>query len=169
MVGPRTICLLCSTENCDDQVNLCVNCCIDVSVRVRGFTHSPLHDMVQVRRVIHDRDLASLAMFAKEAVDRGKFAISSSSRSKQLPVEVAADVDVDPKWHCSCCDDPIYMPCWFCMTCGTSGYYLPHYAINTSSFTDQPQRKKRSFAIPAIPQMQLATKRNIVMLTPWYD
>ena len=115
MVGPRTICLLCSTENYDDQVNLCVNCCIDVSVRVRGFTHSPLHDMVQVRRVIHNRDLASLATSAKEAVDRMKFAIS---RSKQLEV---ANVDVDPKWHCSCCDDPIYMPCWVCMTCGTSG------------------------------------------------
>lgn len=125
LVGPRTICLLCSTENCDDQVNLCVKCCIDVPVRVRGFTHSPLHDMVQVRRVVHNRALGSLATSAKEAVDRGKFAIG---RSKQLE---GADVDVDPKWYCSCCDDPIYMPCWVCMTCAKETFICD--ACNTAN------------------------------------
>jgi hypothetical protein len=84
--------------------------------------------MVQVRRVVQNRDKRSWITSAREAATRGKFAIS---RPKQLE---GAEVNVDPKWRCSCCDDPITMPCWFCVTCGTCRI-LPSRSILLTSFT----------------------------------
>jgi len=107
MVGSRTTCLLCLSESYEDQLDLCADCCLNVSVVVGRFNHTPLHDMVQFRQVVHNRDLPRLVSFAKEAVDRGKFTV------KQMP---SADAAVD-HWTCSWCRDPIQLPCWFCTTC----------------------------------------------------
>jgi hypothetical protein len=84
--------------------------------------------MVQARKVVQNRDKRSWITSAREAATRGKFAIS---RPKQLG---GADVSVDPKWRCSCCDDPITMPCWFCATCGTCRI-LPSRSIPLISCT----------------------------------
>lgn len=117
IIGPRTICLLCTSE--DDQVDLC-NSCIKEPVRRREFTHSPLHDMVQVRQVVHRRDRLSLIASAREAVNQVKFGIGGSNQLESL------DASIGPKWRCSRCDHAIHIPCWFCIICGTRGYY-PEY------------------------------------------
>ena len=111
IVGLRTTCLICVYEDYTNQLDLCESC-IGEPVHKPQFNHSPLHDMVQVRRVVHIRDKRSFITSAKAAVVSGKFKIS---RPKQLE---GADVSADPKWRCCCCDNPISMPCWFCVTCG---------------------------------------------------
>ena len=113
MVGPRTTCLLCVSEGYDSQIDLCHGC-IGVPVRTQQFTHSPLHDMVQVRRVVHSRDIRSLITSAKEAVDRGMFAIGISEQ-----IANANSVSPQLEWCCSCCGGLLCMPCWLCVACGT--------------------------------------------------
>jgi hypothetical protein len=117
-MSPRVICLDCVSGDFKDEINLCY-LCLEESVTddLLGFYHRPGHSMLKLNFFLHSRFKVEYIKVGRSAVDRMKqqvrrlvpgyeFADSHGQEGATYAVK------------CSCCDEPITLPAWFCQICG---------------------------------------------------
>lgn len=113
IVGRRTTCLSCVSDDYSSLVDLCIDCS-KIPVRTALFSHVPAHDMIQVGQIIHDRDKSSLLSTAKGAAIKGRLAMEDSQR------KIDGGAASGPILECSWCGNSVSLLCWFCIACSMS-------------------------------------------------
>jgi hypothetical protein len=94
--------------------------CLDKPVTTHNFTHVPSHPMVRTSRFLHYRDRWKFFPSAKAAVERVKVLIRESETGNGSGESSDSSQTVTKR--CVGCNDPVSLPCWFCVTCGTYLY-----------------------------------------------
>ncbi|KAF9220899.1 hypothetical protein BS17DRAFT_820097 [Gyrodon lividus] len=69
MLGIRTTCLACISDNFRQQVDLCINC-FGTEITTDTFTHEQGHPAVKLRKVVHTKGIGTFIRFSRKASER---------------------------------------------------------------------------------------------------
>lgn len=138
----RLLCITCMEEAMTNQIDLCPECMDKLTYnREKTFVHHLSHSLIRSSRVILFSELPIIIPRARLLSERIKASAKASEdkksstkdrESKALKVSDAKatkDPDTEKVFTsrpslttliCACCGKDVTLPCWACVTCGTS-------------------------------------------------
>ncbi|KAJ7165011.1 hypothetical protein C8R46DRAFT_1277063 [Mycena filopes] len=145
ILGSLTRCLVCQRKNLFNTVDFCTRPeCITTQIVLDDMekAHQPHHDLLKVRRMVHQRQLGKTNQDAKEALKRARALFKEYAETGQgtpvesdggVPLSVkrlshilsqglpsvapTADIQVAGPPSCGACGKPVSQPCWYCVQC----------------------------------------------------